>query len=221
MRNTNTNRIDTKTITAIGVFCALAYIAMVTIKIPVVLFLKYEPKDVIITMCGLIYGPIWSFVVSVIVSFIEMITVSETGIIGFTMNVLSTSAFACTASLIYKKGKSIKSALIGLIAGTVLMTAAMLLWNYLLTPLYMNQPRAQVASLLLPAFLPFNLIKGSTNAVLTYLLYRPCIDALRRAGFAPPSKSSVKKRTNIPVLVACCLVLIVCIILILKFNGIF
>ena len=214
------NRIETKKITAIGVFCALAFISMVAIKIPVVLFLKYEPKDVIITMCGLIYGPIWSFVVSLIVSFIEMVTVSETGIIGFIMNVLSTTAFACTASFIYKKGKSIKAALAGLILGTVFMTAVMLLWNYLITPIYMNQPRAMVASLLLPAFLPFNLIKGCTNATLTYLLYRPCIDALRRAGFAEPSKSTEKKKTNIPVLVVCGLVLVVCIILILVFNGI-
>ena len=38
------NRIETKKITAIGVFCALAFISMVAIKIPVVLFLKYEPK---------------------------------------------------------------------------------------------------------------------------------------------------------------------------------
>ena len=213
-------KIETKKITAIGMFCALAFIAMVTIKIPVVLFLKYEPKDVIVTMCGLIYGPAWSLVVSLIVSFVEMITVSDTGFIGFIMNVLSTTSFACTAAIIYKKGKSIKAALIGLILGTVLMTVLMVLWNYLLTPIYMNQPRAAVASLLLPAFLPFNLIKGSVNATLTYLLYRPCIEALRKAGFAAPSKSADKKKTNVPVLVGCSLVLIVCIILILVFNGI-
>ena len=213
-------KIETKKIVAIAMFCALAYACMVTIKIPAVVFLSYEPKDVIITICGLIYGPIWSLAVSVVVSFAEMLSVSATGIIGFIMNVISTVSFACTASYIYKRNKSIKSAVIGLVAGTLLMTCVMLLWNYLLTPIYMNQAREDVAAMLVPIFLPFNLIKGSVNAALTYMLYRPCIDALRRAGFAPPSKSAEKKRTNIPVLLACLVVLIVCIVLILVFNGI-
>ena len=100
MNNTFKNKVDTKKIAVIGVFCALSYIAMMFVKIPVVLFLKYEPKDVIITICGLIYGPLSSFVVSVIVSFIEMISVSETGVIGFLMNVISTCTFSCTAALV-------------------------------------------------------------------------------------------------------------------------
>ena len=45
-----------------------------------VLFLKYEPKDIIIACAGLIYGPLSSLAVSLVVSFAEMITVSDTGI---------------------------------------------------------------------------------------------------------------------------------------------
>lgn len=213
-------KIETRKIVAIGMFCALAYVAMVTIKIPAVLFLKYEPKDVIITLCGLVYGPIWSLVVSTIVSFVEMITVSDTGPIGFVMNVLSTVSFACTAAFIYKKKKSMKTAIIGLITGTILMTIVMLLWNYLLTPIYMNQAREDIAVMLLPVFLPFNLIKGSINAVLTYLLYKPCVEALRRAGFASPGTIGRKTKVNIPILIACGVILITCILVILAFNGI-
>ena len=37
---------------------ALAYLIMSLVRIPVVLFLKYEPKDVIITVGGFLMGPL-------------------------------------------------------------------------------------------------------------------------------------------------------------------
>ena len=45
------------------------------------MFLKYDPSDVIVTLGGLIWGPMTSCIVSVIVATIEMITVSDTGIL--------------------------------------------------------------------------------------------------------------------------------------------
>lgn len=62
------------------------------------------------------------------------------------------------------------------------MVITMLLWNYFVTPFYMGYSREAVAKLLLPAFLPFNVLKGSLNAAFTLLLYRPIIRALAKAG---------------------------------------
>jgi predicted membrane protein len=76
----------TKKITAMAMFCALAYVAVAVGRVPLVLFLKYEPKDVILTIGGLIFGPLSVIVMSVIVAFVEMITISTDGIIGFIMN---------------------------------------------------------------------------------------------------------------------------------------
>ena len=72
------------------------------------------------------------------------------------------------------------------------MTAAMMLWNALITPFYMGIPRGAVLELLIPAFLPFNLLKGGLNAAITMLLYKPLVSALRRSGLLPPSASSAK-----------------------------
>lgn len=80
----------TKKLTAAAMLCAVSYAVMAAGRIPVVLFLKYDPKDVIITLGGLIWGSFTAFLVSVIVSSLEMFTVSDTGIIGCIMNVLST-----------------------------------------------------------------------------------------------------------------------------------
>lgn len=170
-----------KKVALVGMLCALAFVTVVAIRIPVVLFLKYEAKDVIIALGGFIFGPLTSLIVSVIVSFIEMITISDTGYIGFIMNVLSTCAFACTAAFIYKKKHTITGAITGLVCGILLATAAMIAWNYFLTPIYMNTPREVVAKMLVPYFLPFNLAKNAVNAALVLLIYKPVVIGLRKA----------------------------------------
>ena len=92
-----------KNITTVGMLCALAYAAAAMGRVPLVLFLKYDPKDIIIAVGGLIFGPLTSFAVALTVSLIEMFTISETGILGFAMNVISSCSFACTASYIHKR----------------------------------------------------------------------------------------------------------------------
>ena len=46
----------TKRITTTAMLCAVAYVVVVVGRVPVVLFLKYDPKDIIITLGGLIWG---------------------------------------------------------------------------------------------------------------------------------------------------------------------
>ncbi len=174
----------TKKITTIGMFCAIAYVMVALIRIPIVPavpFLHYEPKDVIIAMAGFIYGPVASLLISVITAFLEMVTFSSTGIWGFVMNVLSSCSFACVAALIYHKRKSFARAALSLLCGAAVMVALMMLWNYLITPIYMGYPREAVADMLLPAFLPFNAIKGGLNAVFTLVLYQPLTAGLKKA----------------------------------------
>lgn len=176
----------TKKLSTIAMMCALSYIVMMVARVPIVLFLKYDPKDVIMTIGGFIFGPLTAVGMSAVVSLLEMLTVSDTGIIGCVMNIVSTCSFAVTASYIYKKDKSVKSAAIGLSVAVLAMVVVMTLWNYLLTPLYMGYPREAVVELLLPAFIPFNVLKGLLNAVFTMLLYTPVMNALRKANILPP-----------------------------------
>ena len=186
----------TRQITTVGMLCAMAYALVALLRVPLVLFLEYEPKDVVIAIGGFVYGPFASFLVSAIVALLEMVTLSEDGVLGCLMNVLSSCSFACTAAFVYEKRRTLSGAVWGLLCGVVLMAAVMLLWNYLIAPLYMGQPREAVAALLLPAFLPFNLVKGGLNAALTLLLYKPVVTALRRARLAEPSAARADGRAR-------------------------
>lgn len=207
----------------IGMLCALAYLVMVVIKIPVVLFLKYEPKDVIITLGGFIFGPMASFIISFIVGIVEMVTVSDTGIIGCIMNILSSVSFACVAAFIYKKEHSRKGAIKGLLLGCVTMTVVMLLWNYLITPMYMGYPRDVVAAMLIPAFLPFNLLKSGLNSAILLLIYKPVVTALRKAELIAPQASgqgNQKSVSSFGIGVVAILIIVTCVLVILSMQGI-
>ena len=177
----------TKQLTILAMLSALAFLLTAFGRIPMVLFLKYDPKDVIILIAGFIYGPLSAMIISVLVSLVEMVTISDTGFIGFIMNILSTLAFVVPATYLYHRYKSFSSAALGLFLGVILMSAIMVLWNYLLTPLFMGIPREQVIKLLVPVILPFNVVKGSINAALSIFLYKPVVRGLRKMKYIPPS----------------------------------
>ena len=207
-----------KQMVMLALLASIAYLMVSLIRIPVVMFLKYEPKDVIITIGGFLFGPMASFVVSLLVSLIEMVTISETGPIGALMNLLSTCCFACTASYIYKKNRTMTGAILALVIGTIFMTAAMLLWNWLITPLYMGYPREVVAAMLVPMFLPFNLLKAGLNSAFVLFLYKPLVTALRKTGLVE-SREQTGSNTKMGASLLGILLLATCILLLLVFQG--
>ena len=212
----------TKKITIIGMLCAVSYLVMMVGRVPLVpavSFLKYDPKDVIIVIGGFIYGTMVSVLISLIVTVVEKLSESETGIIGLIMNVIATCSFACIAAFVYKKKHTMSGAILGLGLGIICMTAVMLLWNYFITPIYMGYPREAVVELLLPAFLPFNLIKGGINLGITLLVYKPIVTALRKAHLIHESENTDKKSTYIGTIVVSSFILVSCILFVLVMKG--
>ena len=182
-------RSNVKTLTSLAMLTAIAYVVMYLSKmLPQVSgFLQLDLKDTIIYIGGFVFGPLAAAIISIVVAAVEMFTVSDTGIIGLIMNVLATCTFCCTAAFVYKKMHTKKGAVIGLALGVVFLTIVMMLWNYLITPLYMGVPREMVAGMMLSVFLPFNVVKGGLNMALILLLYKPVVTALRKAKLVPES----------------------------------
>lgn len=212
----------TKQLTTMAMMAALAYIVTMVSKglPPMFLFLRYDPKDIVLAITGFIYGPFSAFLVSVLVSLIEMFTLSETGVIGFFMNVLASTALIAPAALIYKRRRTLKGAVYGLICGILTMTLVMLLWNYIITPIYMGIPREKVVELLVPAILPFNLIKGSINAALIMIIYKPVVETLRKVHLIPQSHPNTEKaQSRAAVLLVSLLVLATSVLIVMILNG--
>ena len=211
-------KMPVKKMVLLAMLAAVSYMLVTLVRIPVVLFLKYEPKDVVITIGGFLFGPMASFIVSALVSLLEMVTISETGPIGCIMNLLSTCTFACTAAFIYKRKHTLNGAVAGLAIGSLVMVASMMLWNWLITPLYMGGDRESVEALLLPAFLPFNLLKAGLNTALVLMLYKPLVTALRKVGLVQSGSAGTgKSKAGIYLLGA--VLLLTCILVILAIQG--
>lgn len=170
-----------KDIAFLSMLSALAFVSVMFIRLPIMPsapFLRFDLRDTIIIIGGLIYGPAAGFAVSLIAGLLQFLLISEYGIIGFVMNLLSTVSFVCTASSVYSLNKTKAGLAAGLAIGCAVMTVSMLLWNYIVTPLFMGVPREVVASMLLTVFLPFNLLKGGINAVIILLYIRPLFNTL-------------------------------------------
>lgn len=209
----------TKKLVTLAMLCAMAFVVVAFVRIPAVQFLKYEPKDVIIVIGGFLFGPMASVLISVVVSLVEMITISETGIMGLIMNIIGSVSFATVAAAIYQKKRTMGGAVLGLVAGIAVMVPVMLLWNYFVTPLYMVASRESVAAMLVPVFLPFNLIKGGLNAAIAMLLYKPVVTALRKAHLVPESNVE-KGGINIGVILASLFVVLSLVLWLLIIRGI-
>lgn len=211
----------TKKITTLGMLCALAVIVNLLIHfplIPSVEFLSYDAKDVIIVIGGFIYGPGSAFIMSVITSLLE-IMYRGGNLLDVLMNVISTCTFACVAAWIYKRDHTREGAFIGLGAGIVCCVLSMLLWNYIVTPIYFGMPREAVVSILIPGILPFNLLKCGLNTGLTLFLYKPIVGVFRRTSLVEHSSGGDHAITKETVLIG----LFICasvICFILGFQGI-
>ena len=199
-----------KKMALIGVFSAFAFVLTLLsnlIPISVAGFLSYDPKDIIVAIAGFILGPSSALIISVITGILEL-SISSTGIIGCIMNIISTAAFAGVSSLIYKKNRSIKGAIFGLIIACLVTTGLMIAWNAFVTPYYMHVPRETVYSMLLPVFLPFNLIKTGINATLTILIYKPIVKALRKIKIIKESERATPSKSNLGVILVSVFILV-------------
>lgn len=172
----------TRTLVAVGVFCALAYVCCVLFHFKAG-FLSFDLKDAVMTVAAMLFGPIYGLAMSLVVSTIESLTIGGTGIYGYIMDVLSSVSFICVGSFIYSRKRNMMGALLGMTSSVVVMCAVMMGANLLITPLYTGTTSADVAAMIPTMLLPFNLTKAVFNAALVFMLYKPIANALRLAGF--------------------------------------
>ena len=208
-----------KKITLIAAVAAMAIVLTAIIRFPITSlpFLKYDPKDVILTTAGFIFGPLVAILAAVIEVVVEMVTFSESGPWGALMNIIATLSFSGIAAAIYHRKRTTKGAVLSLVCAVLSLTVVMALWNLVVTPIYTGFPRAEVIKLM-PVIIPFNLIKGGVNAALIILLYKPIKSALAGAGLTEEVGTAKNATWNIIKMVS--FVILLCLIaLIVYMRG--
>lgn len=146
---------------------SVALVAVVQIPFPPAPFLKYDMADMPIILATMLFGIPSGWLVLAVVSLVQAFMMGGDGIIGFTMHMVATGALLTVAGLFYRRDRSWRRAVIGLVLGTLSMAAVMIPLNLIFTVHFMGVPRQVVVDMLIPAIIPFNLLKAGINSVIT------------------------------------------------------
>jgi riboflavin transporter FmnP len=165
-----------KTITRLTTTAMLTAVAVILgyFAFPIFLnvaFLEYDACDVMVLITSFSFGPLYGVMSSVAVAIFQAFLLDKSGIFGFLMNIVSTTALTLPAAIIYLKHKTKKGAATALAVGSAVTLVVMVAFNYLVTPHFMGAPIAVVHSLM-PFIAGFNAIKAVINSIITFFVYK-------------------------------------------------
>lgn len=154
-------------------------------------FYKIDLSEVPVLIGAFAMGPIAGVIIELIkIALNLVITGSLTAGVGEFANFLIGCAFVVPSAIIYKKNRNKKSAIVGMITGTIFMTIVGGFLNaYLLLPVYatafgmpisalvemgsaVNHLITNLATFVLFAVVPFNLLKGVVVSLVVILIYK-------------------------------------------------
>ena len=184
---------DTHYITYTAIFSCMAGVLML-VEIPLFFapgFYKMDLSELPILICTFYLGPVAGVTAELIKVCVKLLLKgTSTAFVGDFANFAVGCSFVLPASVVYHAKPSRKSALTGMIVGTLVMTVFGSAFNaiYLLpkfAALYgmpleaiigmgtkVNSAINSVSTLVLFAVVPFNLLKGFVVSLLTFLLYK-------------------------------------------------
>ena len=179
----NNQQNNTARLAKMAMLVAISIVLVMLIHFPIfpaVAFLEYDPADIPILIGTFAFGPAAGVVLTVVTAVLQGLTVSSSsGLYGIIMHIIATSVLVLVSGLIYRGHKTKKMAVIGLLAGTCAMAAAMVVANLFITPAFMGVEQAVVWQLM-PFIAGFNLVKAGINGIITFLLYKRISGFLHR-----------------------------------------
>ena len=171
-KNLNTHRfIKLSLLSAIAVI--LMYMDFPVI--PMFPWLKIDLSDVPALMGAFAFGPLAGITIELMKNLLILIVKGTgTAFVGEIANFLVGIALVWPAAMLYKKNKTKKTAIIGMILGTISIEIIGVLANvYLLLPAYgMAMSKAELINYVMVGLLPFNGIKAVLVCGITYVLYK-------------------------------------------------
>lgn len=151
--------------------------------IPAAPFLEYDMADVPILLGTLLFGTKSGLLILAVVSLIQAFFFGGNGWVGCVMHFVASGALVLLVGELYRRKPSLSRLIAGLAGGTAAMVLLMIPMNLLLTTYFLGTPRDVVVSMLVPAIIPFNLLKGVINSVITAVLFQALQPFLRKYGY--------------------------------------
>lgn len=184
----NRNKWTTKQLVVMALMCAIA-ILLSFIEFPIfpaASFLKLDIALVPSTVVGFAYGAGPGLLVGIVCAVAHAAITGNW--VGCIMSAIVAIVFIVPSAAIYKRNHTLKGAIIGLVVGTVCLIVGVSAANLVIDPLFYGMPFEAVAALVVPAIVPFNVIKGIVVSALTALVYKSISNLIT------PEKDQVKGR---------------------------
>ena len=168
----NSNVWSTRQLVTMALMCAIGTL-LSFIEFPLlpgVTWLKFDASNMPAMVAGFAYGPAGGVAVGIVTAIIHGLLMAD--FTGALMNILVVTCFVLPAALIYKKKRPYKFAIIGLVFSIIAGVIGSIIGNLLLTPSWLGVPFDAVVALIIPVLIPFNLLKGLLNSVITLIVYK-------------------------------------------------
>ena len=182
----------TRALTVTAMLAAVATILMyMEFPIPIMPgFIKMDISELPALIASFAYGPLSGIAVCLIKNLIKLPSTS-TAAVGELFNFVMGALFVGVAGIVYKKNKTRKGAIIGAVAGALIMALVRLPYNYFVVyPAYVvmyhlpleaiigmyqaiNPNVNGLLACLVTFNVPFTFAKGMVDALLCFLIYKP------------------------------------------------
>lgn len=162
---------------------AISLVLMMLIRFPIfpsAAFLQYDMADVPVLIGTMLFGPLSGLLILVIEAFLQAFLLAGDGWVGFLMHVMAQGVLVLVAGLFYKKWNNTRGLIVGLILGSLGATLMMVPLNYIFTVHFYGVPLEALNDLMLPAVIPFNLIKMGGNSLISAIVFIPLNRYLNR-----------------------------------------
>lgn len=168
----NTNRWDTRTLVTMALMCAISVLLSFLETPPLFAggFLKLDISLTPAMVVGFAYGPGAGVLVGVVAAVVHGMFSGNW--VGALMNIIVAAAYIYPACAIYKRNHTFKGAVVGLVVATLVQVVVAVVANLVIDPIFYGYPFDAVVELIAPALVPFNLLKGVVNGVLTGVVYK-------------------------------------------------
>ena len=185
-------KFELATLLKIAILGAIAFLIMILLEFPLwfaPFFYQIDFSDVPALIGAFALGPVAGIMIELIKNLLNLaLTGSITGGIGELANFIIGAIFVGVAGVIYRKNKTRKNAVIGMVVGSVAMALVGSFLNYVvILPVYakimpieeiLNLAKAannivvDLKTLVIYTVFPFNLLKGLIVSLITLPLYK-------------------------------------------------
>ena len=183
MKNTSASNKVIKT-AIMAMLTALSVVSVYALRLPLIPaapFLEYDAADIPVLIGSMLLGPVSGIVTLLAVCAIQALTVSaSSGWIGFVMHFIASGVLVLISSTVYKKKPTSGGLVLGLVLGSLAMTAVMIPLNLVFTGIFLGAGTKAVAQMLIPAIIPFNLLKAGINSAVTFAVFTPISKLLKK-----------------------------------------